>query len=182
MKSILTTAFALTLLAQLAMPLHTIFQSEQVLKNGRVYHFKTRPVDPADPFRGRFVQLEFEADRVEMYAHESWQSGQKLYATLGVDSEGYATVYDLLETTPDWQVDYLEVSLQSIYGKDPATAHINLPFDRYYMEENKAPIAEENYAKALSLGAVVYARVRVREGKGVLDGILVNDVPIEEFK
>lgn len=181
MKLILTAAFAVTLLVQLAMPLYTISQSEKVLKEGRVYHFKTRPVDPADPFRGRYVQLEFEADRVDVYAHEFWQSGQKLYATLGVDAEGYATVDGLWETVPDWQVDYLEVSLQSIYGKDPATAHINLPFDRYYMEEHKAPIAEENYAKALSEGATVYARVRVREGKGVLDGILVNDVPIEEF-
>lgn len=183
MKSSHSIALVLTILAQLVWPLYLVLQSEQVLREGQVYHFKTRPVDPADPFRGRYVALEFEADQVEVYGEPSWQKGQKLYAYLDTDEQGFAIINHLNEHPPgaEDQFRYLEVELQHLYEGNPGMAYIQLPFDRYYMEESKAPIAEANYAEALRDSVVVYAVVRVREGKGVLDALIAGDVPIEEY-
>jgi uncharacterized membrane-anchored protein len=183
MKSSHSIALILTILAQLAWPLYMALQSEQVLREGQVYHFKTRPVDPADPFRGRYVALEFEADQVEVYGEPAWQEGQKLYAYLLTDGQGFAYITHLDEYPPGEEdaLRYLEVELRYLHEGEPGTAHIRLPFDRYYMEESKAPIAEANYAKALSDGVVVYAVVRVRQGKGVLDALIAGEGPIEEY-
>lgn len=183
MKSTHSIALVLTLLIQLAWPLYMVFQSERVLREGQVYHFKTRPVDPADPFRGRYVALEFEADQVEVYGEPSWQQGQKLYAYLDTDEQGFAVIRDLSEYPPGEEdaLRYLEVELRYLYEGEPGTAHIQLPFNRFYMEESKAPIAEANYAQALRDSVVVYAVVRVRQGKGVLDALIAGEVPIEEY-
>lgn len=48
---------------QLAIPGYMIFEQNQILTEGTAYKFKTRPIDPYDPFRGRYVTLAFEANQ-----------------------------------------------------------------------------------------------------------------------
>ena len=54
--------FALAAVTQLAAPARMIWRHERTLREGRVFLFHTRPVDPADAFRGRFVWLGLEPD------------------------------------------------------------------------------------------------------------------------
>ena len=56
-RKLLITSFILLCLVQTAVPLSMIARREFTLRNGRVYKFKTAPVDPYDAFRGRFVAL-----------------------------------------------------------------------------------------------------------------------------
>ena len=60
---------------------------------------------------------------------------------------------------------------------------IELPYDRYYMEESKAPQAEQAVRNFASSGPRmdVTARVRVRRGLGAIEGLDVNGVPIERW-
>ncbi len=54
-----------------------------------------------------------------------------------------------------------------------------LPFDRFYMEESKAPQAEQLYWKAQRDSAqVVYALVSIGQGQAVLQDVIINDRPI----
>ena len=52
--------FVLVALAQLYVPAKMIWDQEDVLKNGSEYKFKTDPVDPNDPFRGKYITLSFD--------------------------------------------------------------------------------------------------------------------------
>jgi uncharacterized membrane-anchored protein len=59
-KKTILPLFALTCLAQWFVPAQMIYDQEQVLREGKTYHFKTAPIDPSDPFRGKYITLSFE--------------------------------------------------------------------------------------------------------------------------
>ena len=47
--------FIIVVCAQLFVPSQMIFQQEDVLKTGTAFKFKTQPVDPSDPFKGKYI-------------------------------------------------------------------------------------------------------------------------------
>ena len=57
-----------------------------------------------------------------------------------------------------------------------------LPFDRYYMAEAAAPAAEQRYREASRRGTNrdTWITVRVRNGVGVIDGLFIDGVRIED--
>ncbi len=58
---------------------------------------------------------------------------------------------------------------------------LQLPFDRFYMEEAKAPAAEAAYREHNRKGAQdAYVIVRVLEGAGVIEDLYVGGKPIED--
>ncbi len=72
--------FCLVALVQVSIPLSMIYRSEKTLENGKVFLFKTAPVDPYDAFRGKYVQLGFEHSRVSTnLPHGSFRGGEKAY-------------------------------------------------------------------------------------------------------
>ena len=59
-----------------------------------------------------------------------------------------------------------------------------MPFDRYYMEETKAPTAEHTYREHNRRGQTnqtAYAVVRIRDGDAVLEDLCINDKPIRQY-
>ncbi len=59
-KKLLLVAFILVALAQLYVPTKMILNRENVLANGTDFKFRTAPIDPNDPFRGKYVNLQYE--------------------------------------------------------------------------------------------------------------------------
>ncbi|HPT16580.1 MAG TPA: GDYXXLXY domain-containing protein, partial [Kiritimatiellia bacterium] len=96
----LLSAFVLAAIAQLAVPAWMIRQHELTLREGQVFLFRTSPVDPIDAFRGRFVWLGLEPATVKPPKVNDWTRGQKAYAVLGTDTNGFATVLRLERDRP----------------------------------------------------------------------------------
>ena len=44
------TGFILMVLVQWAVPLRTVWKSQGTIENGKVFKFRTVPIDPNDPF------------------------------------------------------------------------------------------------------------------------------------
>src|SRR5436190_844775 len=65
--------FGVVVLAQLAVPAAMIWQREQTLNHGRVWKFRTAPVDPVDVIRGRYIALRFAAE--EFTAPTKFEAG-----------------------------------------------------------------------------------------------------------
>lgn len=59
-KLILGIVFGVLCLAQIGVVLFQIMSYEKILKEGESFYFKVLPLDPYDPFRGRYVTLRFE--------------------------------------------------------------------------------------------------------------------------
>lgn len=54
--------FVLVAALQLFIPAQMILKQETILKKGTAYKFKAQPVDPSDPFKGKYINLNYEID------------------------------------------------------------------------------------------------------------------------
>jgi len=175
-RTIVLSLFAALVLAQLAVPAGMILRRETALGRGIEYKLRVRPVDPYDAFRGRFVQLGVDAAQVPLPVGARLAEGQKAYAILAMDLEGFAVVQSVSFTAPDTEA-CLKVRLRP---GDPGKATIIWPFDRYYMEETAAPQAEQVYRQR-ARSSSAYITVRISGGTGVITGLYIDGKPIEEI-
>jgi len=187
--------FALMVAAQLAVPSWMIYSMESVIAKGEPWLFKTAPVDPYDLFRGRYVALGFEQGNVNYKGTEIFFSGQKVYALLEKDAEGFARVRDLAVKKPAGVpaasacltarvlyhqfIEYDYTDPEKPVEKKVNVVQIRFPFDRFYMNETKAPEAEALYRRANEAGPAsnAHAEVRVLNGRAAIRELFVNGRP-----
>ncbi len=180
----LKSLFPLYLLMVLTIPGAMIYGHEAVLRNGEPFLFKTRPVDPSDLFRGRYVALAFEQDKIDYQGPEHFEAKDKVYAVLGKDAKGFASIESLTRVKPK-QGNYLKVRVawhetsRWVYDEKTKqgenitvnTVHLILPFNRFYMNEKKAPQVEAAHRKSTENS---HARIRVLNGSGVIESLEVD--------
>jgi uncharacterized membrane-anchored protein len=183
---------AILSVAQLAAAAWSIARYESTLRTGILYRIRTMPVDPADAFRGRYVAVRPAillpkpiASETEKLLYQI-QSGERGYAILETDADGFARVAQILPQPPS-QGDYLEIAhAWQQWGRESDKAvmlgyNVEFSFDRYYMNEADAPVAQDRYAEMLRRNPVARAwlAVRVKNGVGVIEGLFINGVAIE---
>jgi len=162
---------------QIAVPLYMIGGREHVLKNGKVYKFKTAPVDPYDPFRGKYVALRMESSTAPWAGKGGPERGQAVYAAVAV-SNGYAYFSSASDKKPE-SGEFIKAKA-SYSGQD--SVNLVLPFDRYYAEESMAPQMETAYrANSSRTNRTAYVSVRVLNGHAVLEELYIDDVPIKDY-
>ncbi len=184
MKKLILPAFALMVLAQWIVPIKTILDSEAVLKEGQVYRFKTRPIDPSDPFRGKYVTLNYEAERFETDTASGFSEDQSVYAVLKEDQNGYSTIKQLYSDLPEGEEHFLKTTVRYVWNEssDRQVVQLNFPFNRFYVEESKASDAEQAYWNAQQDSTrVSYAVIRIKNGQGMLENVMIDDRPILEI-
>lgn len=167
---------------QLYVPASMILGRERVLAKGTLYKFRVAPVDPYDPFRGKYISLRFEANTFPIQNPDEWTTGQPIYVALTTDAAGYAAIANVLPEKPDEAIDYLHTSVEYVSPmEDSSLLYISYPFDRLYLEESKAPEAEATFFDSLSdTTKTTYALVHVLKGQGVLKDVEIDGVPIKE--
>ncbi|MEO1436521.1 MAG: GDYXXLXY domain-containing protein [Bacteroidota bacterium] len=184
-KSILIPAFLMMILAQWLLPGKMIWDNEQVLRTGTAYKFKIQPIDPYDPFRGKYIVLDFEANRFVTPSDQNWNRRDAVHVHLGTDDQGFAKILDLSIDPPSANPDYVQAEIARIrtrINSDSSTIRINYPFHTFYMEESKAYDAEVYTRRGrLDSNQVAYALVNVLDGKAVIQDVFINDTPIREF-
>ena len=200
--------FCLLVVVQIAAPVSLIVKHENTLRYGEQFKFKTAPVDPYDAFRGRYVALGFEERKVlipeDLYQkRQALEFGQKIFAVLEQDENGFARFTSLSLTRPE-EKPYIKTRIHHIEVKH---AVLDMPFNRYYMDEELAPIAERIYRErsratidwnreseelapltesllAERIGREkhdAYVTVRIKSGYAVLEQLYIDGVPIKEF-
>lgn len=176
--------FLITAAAQLLVPAKMIWGSERVLREGALYRFKTRPIDPSDPFRGKFITLDYEANEFECDTLRIFIQNDFIFAQLSVDSMGFAKIDELKNEEPTESENYVKVridySAKTIRG-NRQRIDLKFPFDRLYMEESKASEAEQAYWQAAADSTqVAFALVKVKAGQGILMNVMINDRTIQD--
>lgn len=184
MKSkIIWISFILLLLLQLWVPASMIWTRETALKEGKIFKFRTAPVDPTDIFRGKYVYLSFAEREIAVKGAHEWNRGEKIFASLLEDSLGYAKVVAISNKKPlTANDDFIEATVGWVTEGLPVRIQIEWPFERYYMEEAKAPAAEREY-NTISRDTIrqAYALVRVKNGVAVLQDLMLDDKPITTY-
>jgi uncharacterized membrane-anchored protein len=182
-KAILIPGFILMVLVQLYVPVRMIFHKESVLTTGTEYKFRTAPIDPNDPFRGKYISLNFNANAVKVADAEDWMNGDQVFVDLTTDSLGYASVLSVSKSEPTGYENYIKANISYVITDSLlSTVFIQYPFDRYYMEESKAQVAQDSYnAAAIDSNQVAYALVLVKNGEAIVKDVYINDTLIVEW-
>lgn len=179
MKKLFMVLLITLIAAQFALPMYLIQRKEKILREGDVFRFKTRPIDPADPFQGRYVRLAYQDDYIPWPKEDSVELDYKarIYVSIETGEDGFSRFTGWSSARPD-SGPYLSTRyLGRSHQWDPVIRksqykglRINIPFDRYYMDETKAPRAEV-LARDATRSTNCWAEVRILEGKAVIEDV-----------
>jgi uncharacterized membrane-anchored protein len=163
--------------AQLAVPAEMIWRRERTLREGEAFLFKVQPVDPYDAFRGRYVSLGLRENSAPAPAGGAVEERSWVYAEIGRGADGFARFVSVRREKPAggaWvrcQVDRLE--------KD--RLRLRSPWDRYYMDEERAPEAEKAVRQAAQPEEKpAWIRVRVRSGDTAIEELFIDGRPVRD--
>lgn len=168
-------AFAIYAIGLVGFPIWMIVQENNTFNEGNAYKFECAALDPNDPFRGKYIRLQFE--NIEFPDTLSNYVGKPTYGLLSINEKGYASITEIDTIMPS-AAPFLKLIEFS------RTNHANsylLPFDRLYMNENKAQAAEDLYRNALrDTAQEVYAKVYINGDRFLLEDVFVNDVRLRD--
>ena len=179
-KKVTIALFVFLVLIQLAVPAVMISKRELTLRNGEKFKFATAPIDPYDAFRGRYVHLNFAVSEVPLPSGLDIEHGEWVYAHLQKDRNDFAQITNLT-TTPPSERSYLKVKVRYI-NRSKKEVNLDFSFDRYYLEEDVAQMAEKYYQQLTRKQQLAsYAIVRVDDGFAVLEELYLDGQPILEY-
>lgn len=195
--------FAAMVLAQWWVPVGMISGSNKILDEGTPMKFRCAPVDPNDPFRGKYIVLEFDIARFEMDTSHGFERGQEVYITFQKDSLGFDRIKEInadpvklkgpyLKTTIDYinrnnsfelidQIDTTDVAGKNLNKVEMDVISFDLPFRRFYLEETKAPQAEDLYRKGVNdTTGNTYGLVYLLKGEARIKDVMIRDTSVLE--
>ena len=177
MKMLRILIFGVVALAQLAVPATMVWQRDQTLKQGRIWKFRTAPVDPVDVIRGRYIALRFTAE--EFAAPAKFEAGNKpVYAVLKQSTDGFAEI-DHLTTEAAGTDDAVPVESVWRWG---GKQQVRFPFNKFWVAEANAAAAERAYVENNRRdNQNAYVTVRVRRGDAALDQLYIDNQPLSEY-
>ena len=147
-KITLLVFYTLSLAAALWYPVNKIIKFECPAVVPVEVKFKAFVYDPYDPMRGRYVRLQVKPDRVVTSDRVTrFRYGDIGYAVIAKDKQGYAKILRLEKSRSGIKKGEIAVKIRKIWyssawRKNPAYYNFNWPFDRYYLNELKAPELE----------------------------------------
>lgn len=171
-----TAAILIIFLIQIAATFTGVINKQMVLNTGKEFKLRVIGLDPYDPFRGRYLNINFEQRGTYKKDKPEWypESG-RMYMVLSVDDKGFGKVS---YTTPDKPKDKYYIVSGDFYYEDQSIMMVKFPFNRYYVNEAKATKMEDALRKNTDNA---YATVRVKGDKAVLEGLYVKGIPIEKY-
>ena len=179
--------FAAMIIAQWFVPWSSIHRNERILREGIPFNFRTAPIDPHDPFRGEYVILRYDMEDDQLFSEPeaNWQQEQRAYVVLKT-VDGYAAI-DRVETEePSADKSYIRCHINAWnMTEDSTMISIDLPFDRYYLEEGRGHRTEQLMTESMdteSRQMDAYVTVRILEGKGVIEELVIGGKTIREWE
>jgi hypothetical protein len=168
--------------AQLGALGNRIYGMETTLAHGERFLFRAAPVDPYDPFRGRYLSIAVEPRTMEVPEEEaSPEYGEMRWVALSVDADGFARFSGFTdESAPGPKI---RAKIHPVYPKvTPARVAVEPPFSRFYVNEKLAPEADAAFQAAVQGGKkAAHLAVRIKDGEGVIEELYIEGKPILEY-
>jgi uncharacterized membrane-anchored protein len=171
---------ALLVLGILAIPLYVVISNELKLADqDHVFKFKCEARDPIDIMRGRYIRLTFN-NTIEdsLSALQTFPQGQKVFVTVGRDKNGWGVFKSISDKMPDHPF-YFETRILYSWRN---INQFDIPFDKFFMNEEDAPKAEKAYTEGVFLtNAEIYAEVTIKNGTTILRDVYINGETMHDY-
>ncbi len=176
MKTVRLVIFIFVALAQLSVPATMIWQREHTLRVGRVWKFRTAPVDPEDAVRGRYIRLRFVAE--EFTQPRELTSTASVWAILKEGADGFAEIDHLADAPPS---ENNAIKVEPASWQD-GKQRVTFPFQQFWVTETNAPAAERAYAANSNRQKQnAYVTVRVRKGDAMMEQLYIDGQPLPDY-
>jgi uncharacterized membrane-anchored protein len=172
--------FAALAAIQIAVPLFLIVKEELILKSGNIYKFEIAPMDPYDPFRGRYVSIRVKDFSAPKEAGVDFSPNESVFARLERDPADFARVASVSRGRPD-KGDFILVKVRYC---STDRVFLVFPLDKFFMSESDAPRVDAAMLRlSRSPGPRLpdYVTVKVKNGSGVLEDLFIEDKPFKEW-
>lgn len=179
-KTLLLGLFIVVALFQWLVPISSVYRKNIVEASGSSFCFKMRPVDPAHPFAGRYMALQFDQNSTPLKPDMSLTDNTVIYLEISEDENQYAIIKDMSVEPFRHTTDYIRATVQYF---DSNRVFVKYPFDRYYMEESKAKATEDKIIPLLQDSTHrICAMVKVLGGETLLQDIYIDNQALKEWK
>lgn len=183
-----------------AIPLYMTLSSEDILANGKLYKFRLQGGDPFDPFRGKYLRLNYAIN--ELPIDEKVEVGEEIYASIKVDNEGFAYLAKAYAKPPQ-KGDYLKTKVLAsswensrfgnnrrrlsirrgrIADRDNGKSYVMVAIPnnmrKYFINEDYAQQGED-VLRAERRNA--YVGIRVLDGECRMEDIYIDKVPFMDY-
>jgi uncharacterized membrane-anchored protein len=183
-KKILIVLFVGLIISQIYIPASMIIKREIILTQGIQYKFRAAPVDPYDPFRGRYVYINIDnANEIKIPENETYLRNETVYAIFEKGADGFSRIGSIARIKPESDNYFKTRVLYNSGNRDGSTyVAIDIPFNRYFMDESIAPEAERAYRENVrGIEGDAYVTVRLKGGEAVLERLYIKDMPVEQY-
>ena len=175
-KKITLILFAIIAIAQLGIISYMSIDSENILSNGKTIKVRLYAVDPVDPFRGRYINLNFN-NTIENKSKEEWQYNEPCYGILEKDSTGFYEIKSVSKSEPTDESVYFKTYVRTVGGKENNKLSVHITFSRFYMEENKAQEIDKIMQDTDRDSLNSYIIMKYKDGE-----LRVKDLVVEKIK
>jgi uncharacterized membrane-anchored protein len=180
-------------------PLYVAYTSHDILSNGKLYKFKLQAYDPFDPFRGKFLRLNYNTRRIA--TEDDFEEGDDAYVKIGLDEEGFA-FFESVSKEPPKEGDYMTTTIKKVRGKpsvksgmrsifneeisDLDVGNYKLKVDITIPDHMQKYFLNEEYAKKgervlRSQRDFIYIGMRVKNGSARMEDLYVKDIPLMNY-
>ncbi|HSB93224.1 MAG TPA: GDYXXLXY domain-containing protein, partial [Flavitalea sp.] len=82
MKPFLPILFLLVIIVQLCVPASVVFNQERIHLSGTTHKMQLAPIDPNDPFRGKYIILSFRENIARIPKDSSFKKGEPVFVLM----------------------------------------------------------------------------------------------------
>lgn len=167
-RKLILALFAGVCLIQWAVLGGDVITRENIQSVGVKHLFKCEGYDPVDVFRGNYIALRFDIEDdsfvPDVYDSTGYRGGY--FVTFSLDSLGYSKISTVTIGQPSTD-DYLKMDA---YYYPERGSRMEVPFNKYFVNEDKAEEIERQYREATRANSNVetYLEVYVHKGKFVV--------------
>jgi uncharacterized membrane-anchored protein len=177
-KTLLPLLFILLVIFQLYVPASAVFNQERIHFSGTKFKMQLAPIDPNDPFRGKYIILSFKENRARLPKQGKYDAGDIVYVIMkpGKDEflkiESISHEYESMKSPKVCIKARIHLITESDGYKDVQLVY---PFTRFYVEESKAAEIEDRYLKALSdTNTVSYGLISIYKETAAVSDVIIN--------
>ena len=168
----------LAVILQLIVLAYMAGEREYILRNGKVIHLRTAPIDPRDMFRGDYVRLNYEISRIPVNRIKGVDSvgelkkGDKIYVSL---KEGPNGLYELVDAGLEKPANrmYLAGRLPYPYRTQRISNPISIKYgiEAYFVEQGRGRAIEKHRGNWTDVQIPLEMEIAVSPGgKAVIRG------------
>lgn len=171
-------ALLIVFAVQIGMVSSVIFANTWILRQGQAVSFLVEPVDPHDPFRGKYVDLNMDT-LVKKDPKATFQYEDTAYILIKMDAKGFGRFDQVVAKKPTDGI-YIKTKVFDPAPLEEGMVYVENPFQRFYIEEKYAAKAEEAYF-ANAAENKVHIQVKILNGKAVIQELYFNNQKVENY-